>query len=77
MKYRKRALVIAGVVSALAVPTTWAALSASAGTMQIGTPGCYVEVDYLEPNIVIGGTKPPFVTADPSGSAGAGVHCPI
>ena len=76
MKLSKKWVLVTGAVVAMAVPTVTAA-TAHAGSAQIGTPSCYVQVDYLDPNVVIGGTRPPFVTASPSGSVGAGAHCPL
>ena len=58
MKLSKKAVLVTGAVVALAVPTV-AAATAHAGSAQIGTPDCYVEVDYLDPNVTIGGTRPP------------------
>ena len=76
MKLSKKWVLVTGAAVALAVPTVTAA-TATAGTAKIGTPDCYVEVDYLDPNVTIGGTRPPYVTADPSGGVGAGAHCPL
>lgn len=72
----KKFLLVGGVVAAFVAPSA-ASVTAHAAQYQVGGPDCYVLVDTLEPNIVIGGSQPPFFTMDPEGSVGAGVHCPV
>ena len=75
-RYKRIALVL-GVITAAAIPTSAALTSAQANTIKVGTPDCYVEIDDGGVEVTFGGTRPPFVGTDSSGTAGAGAHCPL
>ena len=65
----KKLLILGGIAAAIFAPAP-----ANATTYQIGTPDCFVQIDTIEPNIVMGGF--PHYSIDPEGDPGAGLHCP-
>ena len=73
MRLRRICLVF-GVVTAAAVPALYVG---TAHAVQAGTEGCYVEVDDGGAEVTFGGSQPPYAGVSRSGTAGAGVHCPL
>ena len=77
-----RRTLIALAFATLAVPGAAQATEADE-SIQVGTPTCYVQVDYgLNPGVVVDPSRPPYVhfVMCPWGCFGvhgAGVHCPI
>lgn len=68
----KKFLILGGIAASMLAPE-----SASAATYRIGTADCFVQVDTIEPNLVICGGRPPCFTMDPEGHVGAGLYCPV
>lgn len=71
---KKLAVALMSAVAAVAM--IFPVSSANAGTANVGTSACYLTVDYWEIDAEIKPTSP-FVTVTPSGTVGAGVHCPL
>ncbi|HYI46258.1 MAG TPA: hypothetical protein VE174_12445 [Actinomycetota bacterium] len=74
MKKLRRICLVFGVVSAAAVPALFVG---TAHAVQAGTESCYVEVDDGGVGVTFGGSQAPYVGVSRSGTAGAGVHCPL
>jgi hypothetical protein len=67
----KKFLILGGIAASMVAPAP-----AHAASYQVGTADCFVQVDVMEPNLVICGGRPPCFTLDPEGSTGASLHCP-
>lgn len=72
---KKLAVAVMSVLTAIAIVLPVG--SASAGTANLGTSACYVTVDYWEVDVHFQSTYPYVVVTGPTGTIGAGVHCPI
>ena len=72
----RKLMATAALVGALLTPTAALANTQVGVGGDYGTKTCYVRLDYFWVDITVS-SRYPFVTADPNGSVGGEVHCPI